>query len=103
MDEFANPDLVFDMKEDFENHMLTMARSFILGIPLNSDVDDIDDDPIESPSKNTLKPKDIQPPKIKPIKTNIKTFDLSKESSDVEEANSSGSSSEEDSDDDDWL
>ena len=105
MDEFADPEIVFDTSEDFENHMMSMARSFILGIPLDSTVESPDDIPSGPVSTRTIDTNDKRFKNINDKIKGIKGLDLKgktpeniEETSFKDEANSA-----DDDDDDDWL
>lgn len=104
LDEFADAELTFDGRKEFENHMLTMARSFILGVPLNATITDPDDTPEDPVNTRTFDTKDkrFKSSKIKPLPgIDLKSKDETFEVADPEEANAEAG--EEDSDDDDWL
>jgi hypothetical protein len=100
LDEFCDAELVFEFSDDFEEHLMRMARSFLLGIPLNGNVNITDDTPPEPVEAIIIKPeeriKGVK--KVKPAKKNKSknTDDSNFEESKYEETSS-------DDDDDDWL
>ena len=115
MDEFCDAELSFGTQEGFEGHLMKMARAFILGIPIKSDIlSDDDDDPV-TPRQvlgkfkgRTFKFKDNSSNDLK------STSDLLKGSKDIPEAEDPVTSShtpaenenisnDEDDDDDDWI
>jgi len=107
MDEFADSELVFDTHEDFQNHMMTMARSFILGIPLNSTVETPPDTPDDPVNTRTFDTNDKRFKNVNSKIKNLKGLDLKgktpsqpgiEETATKDEGNSS-----DDDDDDDWL
>lgn len=109
MDEFADAELVFESSKEFEDHMLRMARSFILGVPLNADVDDFDDTPEDPVNTRTFDTKVKRFKKgtklnnIKPIKVSlidpIDEIEATKSTND----NAPDNDSSDDDDDDEWL
>lgn len=107
MDEFADAELVFDTQEDFEEHMCRIARSFILGIPLNSDLSDNDDTPEDPVNTRTFDTKDKRFSKstkianISPVKLTGKN-DILPEQEEAKNTNEN-QKSDDDSDDDEWL
>ena len=100
LDEFCDAELVFEFVDDFEDHLMRMARSFLLGIPLNGDVNVSDDTPPDPVETRTFNPEERLKgvKKVKPVKKS-KNKDL--EDSKFEESKHEDSSSEDD--DDDWL
>jgi hypothetical protein len=115
MDEFCDADLSFGTQEGFEGHLMKMARAFILGIPIKSDIlSDDDDDPV-APRQvlgkfkgRTFKFKDNNSNDLKG------DSDLLKGSKDIPEAEEAVTSNhtptenenisnEDDEDDDDWI
>ena len=116
MDEFCDSELSFGTQEGFEGHLMKMARAFILGIPIKSDIlSDDDDDPI-TPRQvlgkfkgRTFKFKDNNSKDLKG------SNDLLKDNHDIPESdeaikpvdmgveNENISSNDDDDDDDDWI
>ncbi len=64
MDEFCDGYTDFDTPEDLRDHMMEMAKSFLLGVPLGAEVEG-DDTPKTPPNKTGLKGR--------PTRTNIKS------------------------------
>lgn len=100
LDEFCDAELVFEFSDDFEDHLMRMARSFLLGIPLNGNVTLPDDTPPDPVEAITIKTEDRMKgvKKVKPAKKN-----QSKDTNDTNFEESKYEESSSDDDDDEWL
>lgn len=118
LDEFVDITREFDSQKEYESYLMKMARSFLLGIPIDSEIVS-DDDPKPGVSKATIPDltsrldklikKDSKIPETFKEKTSTKPNDLFAKSEEVDinkeeiKPELNVEKSEDDSDDDDWL
>tara|TARA_B100000035_G_C20872547_1_gene496893 strand:- start:233 stop:826 length:594 start_codon:yes stop_codon:yes gene_type:complete len=119
LDEFVDITREFDSQKEYEAYLMKMARSFLLGIPINSEIVSGDDDPKPAISKasipeltsrlDKLIKKDSKIPDTFKEKATSKPSDLFASSEEVNiekekiEPELKADKAEDDSDDDEWL